>query len=453
MTNASPSLDDRYLDFHSRTTEVFAAYPGIEPLRYFIFKNLLIQRTRLGFKNHVHHCLRPILRRHHSHGSRRPADVLVWIESSRETSAGTLLPVHRELTARGIQVQLVSLRGPGDLPSSTLHFQFPARVLPAPWAKASWNALCDVVPELRFPDLKRHFMYASADIQGMSDEFSRVLDAIQPKMVLTAVTQIEGGSALVVSSRSRGATSVVLQHGLLQPFYVPVVADLMLTWGESSIETLTRLGVPQGKLVACGSPRHDPMRRSMIGAKASLLRELSLPKRPTLVFFSNGNDLVRNGVAPLECAQWLESVGRQYSGEINVIVRLHPNEDGIIYRHCRHLRITKDSPNLEVTLGGADIVASLCSTALYEAILFKKPVLQFHADHWPMLADNWKHGLALRISSEARLSEILRATLAGGKDSRIDPAPIDRVFANHGRAAKAVADYIQGQLQKAKSAA
>jgi hypothetical protein len=185
-------------------------------------------------------------------------------------------------------------------------------------------------------------------------------------------------------------------------------------------------------------------------AKAVLLRSLLLPDKPTLVFFSNGNDPVRNGRAPVECARWLDETAAQYSQDINIVVRLHPNEDGSLYRSCRHLRITKSIPELTTTLAGCDGVASLCSTVLYEALLYKKPIWQFYADEWPDLADNWKRGLALRVSSQPELSEMINGMLCERDASVFEPVS-NRVFLNHGRATQAVADFVQGQLESLNS--
>jgi hypothetical protein len=174
---------------------------------------------------------------------------------------------------------------------------------------------------------------------------------------------------------------------------------------------------------------------------------LSLPRKPTLVFFSNGNDLLRNGDAPVECAEWLETTASHYADQINVVVRLHPNEDGSLYEHCSHLTITKGSPDLMTTLEGCDWVGSLCSTVLYDALIYRKPVLQFYAEGWPELADNWKCGLATRIASQDDLNEIVDARLDRESFGSVDESLIDQVFANHGHATERVADFVQDQLE------
>ena len=445
--NALPTLDQQYLDFSTKADCVFAKYPQIEPLRHFIFKDLFVQRRTLGSGGCVKHWLRPLLRRAHSRGRLEQADVLIWVEGSRGVIVDTLMPVYREITARGIKTGLVSFRGPDDLPPSTLHFQFPVNSRLPVWANEAWEALCDVVEGLRHRPLARSFKYSCAVLQGFLDELDRILEAVEPRIVLNASTQLVGGAGIVVASRWRGAMTLLLQHGILQPFYIPLLADYMLTWGATSNEALVKLGVPRHRLIALGSPRHDSMGVFPNGnARATLLRSLSLPNKPTLVFFSNGNDLVRNGRAPMECARWLDETAAQYSQDINIIVRLHPNEDGSLYRSCRHLRVTKTTPELSTTLAGCDCVASLCSTVLYEALLYNKPIWQFYADEWPDLADNWKCGLALRVSSSAELSKMTNRMLCE-KDASVFEAVSNRVFLNHGRATQAVADFVQTQLE------
>ena len=251
---------------------------------------------------------------------------------------------------------------------------------------------------------------------------------------------------MAVTARERGAFALQLQHGILQPFYTPVVADQLLTWGRTSSATLEQLGVAKQKLSVVGSPRHDAMTPAADGSsRQALLSALGLPDLPTLAFFSNGNDLVRNGHAPIECAAWLESIAAQFAGRLNVVVRLHPNEDGSLYRECPHLVVTKRATDLGTMLDGCDWVGALCSTVLYDALLYKKPVWQFCADEWPQLADNWRHGLAKRISSRAELTESVEFKLRE-EANEVDANLCEQVFANHRKAAQAVGNFVESRL-------
>jgi hypothetical protein len=441
------SLDEQYLEFVAKTHQVFAMYPQLEPMRQVIFKELLARQRRVGFVGYLKHCFRPLVRTERSDSAGAEASALVWIESGREVIVDALIPVYHELASRGVKAKLVSCGGPSNMSAPALRFRAPARSRIPVWAKETWPLLCREIRKLDSPQLERSFYCSAANTQALLDEINRILNEVKPDVVVAASTQLEGGAALMVAARALNIRSVLLQHGVLQPFYAPVLADHMLTWGESSDQILTGLGVSSKRIVAVGSPRHDSLTASAAPqARRVLLSDLRLPDKPTFVFFSNGNDLVRNGDAPIECSRWLESTAAQLAPKLNIVIRLHPNEDGSIYRDCQHLHVTKELPDLATTLAGCDWVGSLCSTVLYDALLFRKPVWQFYADGWPQLAENWKQGLAVRISSDSELVEMARRQLREDSARSANDDLSTRVFANQGRSARAVADFISSPL-------
>jgi hypothetical protein len=443
------SLDQQYLDFCTRTTGVFAQYPQLEALRYFLFRQLASDEDVTSWSEAAKRWVRPLVRRTRSgnHNKQaRKADVLIWVESQREVIVEALLPVYRELVSREVRVQLVSYGGPDSLPPTTSVFHPQLKGRGPSWVDDAWAALCDNIEGLASSPHKRTFRYACAEAQGVIDAQLVLLSIVKPRVVLCAATNLKGGGALISVSRSRGALTLLLQHGITQAFYTPVVADYMLTWGESSKETLIGLGAPGERLLVLGSPRHDSFLPSING-REQLRHALSLPDKPIFVFFSNGNDPGRNGNAPVMCASWLERTAEQYNDSLTTVVRLHPNEDGSIYRECPHLRITRGTPDLGVTLGGCDWIGSLCSTVLYDAVLYNKPILQFYADSWPELANNWAAGLATRVSSQAELSYFVSRLLSEGTNGFIRDHITHRVFSNHGRAAEAIAEFVHQRLQ------
>lgn len=444
------TLDERYLDFRDRTARVFADFPQLEPMRHLIFKELWIGSRGAAPGEWLRYLGRRFLRRTRRRGPLEQAEVLLLVEGRRELGWQMLLPLWEECRRRGIRTQLVAWNAAAELPPSTHHlYRVRPETIPA-WAEDAWRRLIAVLPELRAATFRRAFRIASATAAGLSRMAREVLDRVDPRVVVVKSNNISGGVAFSTQARSEGRATVQLQHGVPQAFYTPVLEDVMLTWGESSNNILQALGVPAGKLHAVGSPRHDAM-TPVPGARPRLCASLGLPDRPTLVFFSNGNDLVRNGCAPAESAVWLETAATAIP-QMNFVVRLHPNEDGSLYRDTPHLCITRDEVDLVTTLSGADIVASVCSTAMYEALLFQKPVWQFCASHWPPLEDNWKQGLAERVRDELDLQSKLRHWLKA-PDSRDQWARLaERVFANRGRAAATAADYIASLLQKPQDA-
>ena len=151
--------------------------------------------------------------------------------------------------------------------------------------------------------------------------------------------------------------------------------------------------------------------------------------------------------AAVECARWLEETAAQYANALNVIVRLHANEDGALYRTCPHLTVMNKGVDLAVALEGCDWIGSLYSTVLYDGLLYGKQAWQFWADGWLFPPHNWRQGLALRVSSQRQFSDMVRDMLSRGAASGVDETLVARVFANHGRATQAVADLVELQLR------
>ena len=103
----SQTLDERYLDFLQKTRPVFAAFPQIEPLRYFIFRELLVQQRTRTWTEISKHWLRPIAQRPGKLRKPRKADLILMIEGLREVIVDAILPVYRELSSLGASVELV----------------------------------------------------------------------------------------------------------------------------------------------------------------------------------------------------------------------------------------------------------------------------------------------------------------------------------------------------------
>ncbi len=298
---ATAALDERYLQFHANSSAAFAAFPQLEALRRFVFIHLLVHRRVDGWPEHAKRWLRPLLRRAHTRLGGSPADVLVWLETQREVLREALLPVYHELLAREIGTELAWYEGPPDMPPGARVFEFPARARAPAWSHGAWEALCDGEAGLRDRALQRSFYHAAAMVQGLYDELGRLLESVAPKVVLCAATQPVGGAALMVAAKERGIPSLLLQHGMAGPDFVPLPADAMLMWGPSSADTVVSLGLPRSRVLTPGSPRHDSMRPCSDGrARATFLGALGLSDRPTFVFFSQGHDREGLGEAAVD---------------------------------------------------------------------------------------------------------------------------------------------------------
>ncbi len=448
------TLDERWLEFVARTRPVFDTHPHLVPVRQQIFKSFVERREQLSQKERVKHLAKLMLKRQKTRVEPAPVDVVFWLERWREVHTHALLPVLAEVQQLGLRAALIAPAALCDRLNGTVKpiaFQLPYRREARAGLQRAWDDLRDVLPEDTDSGSFSAFCILADTAGSCREEITRVLAQLRPRILVLAMDQLLTGSAACEAARRLSIPSLVLMHGAVLPYNAPLTAERMGVWGSVGQQQLALLGIPVEKLVILGSPRHDKFPPVPADVRYRFHQALGLSDRPCLVFFSNGNDPRRNSQTALEgCAEWLAAAAEQLRGDIEIVVRLHPNEDGSLYAKYPHLHVFKNECDLAVTLGAADICAALCSTAMLDAMAYRKPVLQFYADGWPDLADNWRRGLSARVANAQQLVNMLATGLTDGSWKALaeeQAALIESVFANRGRAANAVAHYIADQVR------
>lgn len=152
----------------------------------------------------------------------------------------------------------------------------------------------------------------------------RRLDALSPLWIVLASDQHRLGRVATGWARANGARSLVLQHGLPQYSvgYLPVVADLVATWSETSDGWFLRGGTPPNRLLRLGNPRLDVLARAEREHKAErVATRLGLSGHPRLLLTLSPSDAARN----LELVD-LAVAAIASTGDGSLVVKLHPGD-------------------------------------------------------------------------------------------------------------------------------
>lgn len=436
------SLDERWLVHAQAFSALLDTHPHLLSLRQPLFKEIVERRATVSVAERLKDWTRPFVQRQSTVVPDEKIDFLFWLDKTREVLVEAIVPVYECLKAQEQRAAIVTpprvAQKLGLDPAGTILYQTPAQRPNKQKWQGAFSAYRVVFPQVS-PDTWLTFYRMGQQADNHEREIRRLLQAIKPRVLVLPVDQFMPGSSAVVVARQLGIPTLVLLHGAVSAYNAPLTADKMGVWGELSRQQMMDLGVEPDDLVVLGSPRHDnPPYRQDKTAKRRLVDLLDLnPNKRIFTFFSNGNDLLRNTAGAVEgCADWLRVATERMGGDWQMVVRLHPNEDGRLYEGMTGLKVYKHTCDLGTALAGSDVVGALCSTALLEGVLYGKPVAQFWADGWPELADNWRRGLAHRVASVDDLVGILQRELADAGQGR------EAIFANWGRATETVAEYL-----------
>lgn len=376
--------------------------------------------------------------------------VAVLIDTGRDIISSALLPVVEEIERREVPVTLLAVpRAVGAVESlgrRPLVLRAPPCWGAQPTYRRAFAELRAAVPEAVGESDWPRFVSLARRALSVSEEVERVLRGCRARALVVGRDQHLVAASACVAAASLGMPSFTLQHGAVGAFYLPLVSERFIAWGEASRDWLVDAGTDPASVVALGSPRHDAEPSADPEAGHRFRRHLELGDELVFTFFSNSHAPEMCSQRAISgCAAWLTTASTALEGEVSVVVKLHPSEDGRLYSGVPGLRVIKSQHPLPAVLSGSDVIGSFCSTTLQEALLYGKPALQFLAPGWPELVDNWRRGLARRISSSDRLVEELRALRDRDcyrERSRRARRDAGRAFANRGHAADAIADQI-----------
>jgi len=221
-------------------------------------------------------------------------------------------------------------------------------------------------PQLAFALAVRTFYVAS---------YIRLLDRIQPSVVITESEHNFPWSCLILASRLRGIPTVQMVHGVLYPSFtvVPLLSDVSLCWGDQQREQMIDLGTDRGRVVVTGCQRLS--RATRVDGQAVRIR-LDLPLKTPVVMLAT---------SPMPRAEWRKLVFT-FGDAFQVqpcpvsVVKLHPSETRDNYQEeilrYPHVRFLESSEwTVEESMAVCDVVVIHNSGLGNDALVMERPVV------------------------------------------------------------------------------
>jgi hypothetical protein len=218
------------------------------------------------------------------------------------------------------------------------------------------------------------------------DAAARMLDVVQPRLVVVGNDRWWVGQAVVQLARLRGIPTLCLQDGVAADAatWRWCAADRMLANGDQLRDVLARNGVAADRLVVTGQPRYDRLRA--LGAPDAACRiraRLGLPRNRRLVLFPSQYDQ-----DPAFVEGIVDACLRV--PDVHLMLRPHPSEPSTFHESLmngRRDRVTlcRHEP-IEWLVTACDALVAKSSTTTLEAAMLGKPVIVVHNRGTPMFA-------------------------------------------------------------------
>jgi hypothetical protein len=312
--------------------------------------------------------------------------VLVTWRNSSSRFDEMLIPVIEELSARRCTVIFDKESVVPQIPAGAGQLQFFSALPrePSVWRPAFRRCWREWKTELK--NACRRFGLPAAVYQRLALELvhssqifvgcRRFLQTFNPSAILTEYDRGVLWSCLTLAARSLNIPSFTLQHGVLGEQavgYVPLVADKIFCWGETSREALVGAGARPEQILIGGCPRLD---RELAASTAQARRKLGLDAAKQVVMLATAP------YAETERARLVELFAgcMERFPDAAGIVRLHPSEKIAEYRrlaaaHVRLRFLENRDATLDESLAAADVVVVHNSGIGSDALVKRRPTI------------------------------------------------------------------------------
>ncbi len=241
---------------------------------------------------------------------------------------------------------------------------------------------------------------------------SRLLDAVQPRVVAVGNDRWWVGQAVVRLAQLRGIPTLCLQDGVGSEAVVWrwLAADKLLANGVQLRDLLIRHGIPEHRVIAAGQPRYDRL-PAFAGPEVTrrMRAQLRLPADRQHVLYTTQYDQDHG---------FVEGIVRacMETPNVHLMLRPHPSEssafhEGLVRAHPDRIRLCRDE-RIETLVAACDVLIAKSSTTTLEAAVLGKQVIIVH-DHGSRVLPHTEALKPMLLQTAAELPGALRAVADG----------------------------------------
>ncbi len=285
-------------------------------------------------------------------------------------------------------------------------------------------------------ELKYYFFFLLPLSVSWMETFSSLINRMNPSLAFISNESGHSEKSLVIAAKKQHVPALAMQHGIIVPTnrgyiystkdispngsiqapYNPI-SDKVAVFGTKYEDLLINQGhFPKSCVVVTGNPKFDKLLQMVKKFKdrQHLRRWLNIPaKKPILLWTTQTHWL--------SLEENLKNIDAVYTAidelnvEVNLIVKLHPNEDqqAPLYRGDSRIDpiiMGRDAEILQL-IYASDILLTKHSMTATEAVALNKPVIILNLSGMPDVIDCVQEGVAVGVYTKEDLKDAIMSLL------------------------------------------
>ncbi len=277
--------------------------------------------------------------------------------------------------------------------------------------KAKYKALLKT-GEFDRRKLKYLFLIYFPEMIRYIEIVNNILSVEKPKLlaVMNEITTL--GNIAVHIAKQKGIKTLCIQHGAIgndPGSFVPVSADKVAVWGNSSKEILMKEGTTEERIVITGAPQFDNLKSINYNLTDEIINEIYLDKSKKYVLLTSQN-LPNMKETVRHLCRALKSIPN-----VQLVIKTHPAE----YSTKKYKNIMKEfgikgvvtKKYLYPLMKECSVMITISSTTGLEALIMGKPLITINLSGKPDVMPYAESGAAIGIYKPENIMPALKSIL------------------------------------------